>query len=101
MVVSFFPLFLCPLWTFIISLTTLTVDVVKTRAQLYAGTGKNPSIIGTVSEIVKTNGLKSLYRGILPPILMEGECLSFVSQNRDDGMINSDSFSYDFICWIY
>ncbi|KAG2385802.1 hypothetical protein C9374_002951 [Naegleria lovaniensis] len=47
------------------------LDVVKTRAQLYAGTGKTPSIIGTVSEIVKTSGLKSLYRGILPPILME------------------------------
>jgi len=50
----------------------IIVDVVKTRAQLYAGTSSAPGIVGTVSEIVKTTGFKSLYRGILPPILMEG-----------------------------
>ncbi|EFC45440.1 mitochondrial carrier protein [Naegleria gruberi] len=47
------------------------LDVVKTRAQLYAGKTNNPGIVGTVSEIVKANGVKGLYRGILPPILME------------------------------
>ncbi|KAL9656233.1 hypothetical protein ABK040_007848 [Willaertia magna] len=47
------------------------LDVVKTRAQLHLGTGPAPGIISTVKDIVKTNGLGSLYRGILPPILME------------------------------
>ncbi|KAL0477368.1 mcfT [Acrasis kona] len=47
------------------------LDVVKTRAQLSTGTAKALPIFGTMKSIVKEHGIGRLYRGILPPILME------------------------------
>ncbi|CEG70429.1 Putative Mitochondrial inner membrane transporter [Rhizopus microsporus] len=45
------------------------LDVVKTRAQL--STGTSTGIIGTMTSMIKTEGPGSLYRGILPPIMVE------------------------------
>ncbi|KAG0747739.1 hypothetical protein G6F57_006779 [Rhizopus arrhizus] len=45
------------------------LDVVKTRAQI--STGVSSSIMGTLKTMIKTEGPGSLYRGILPPILVE------------------------------
>ncbi|KAI8918614.1 mitochondrial carrier domain-containing protein [Powellomyces hirtus] len=46
------------------------LDVVKTRFQLSVGNAQS-SIVGSFKEIIKTEGPKALYRGILPPILVE------------------------------
>ncbi|KAF7728105.1 hypothetical protein EC973_006620 [Apophysomyces ossiformis] len=45
------------------------LDVVKTRAQL--STTSNAGVIQTFKAIIKTEGAGALYRGILPPILVE------------------------------
>jgi len=45
------------------------LDVVKTRFQLQ--TGKSQSIFGAFSSIIKNEGFSTLYRGIIPPILVE------------------------------
>lgn len=45
------------------------LDVVKTRAQL--STGANTGIISTLKTMIKMEGPGSLYRGILPPIMVE------------------------------
>ncbi|OBZ91210.1 putative mitochondrial 2-oxodicarboxylate carrier [Choanephora cucurbitarum] len=45
------------------------LDVVKTRAQL--STGANTGVIQTISTMIKQEGPASLYRGILPPIMVE------------------------------
>ncbi|KAI7904444.1 mitochondrial carrier domain-containing protein [Cokeromyces recurvatus] len=45
------------------------LDVVKTRAQI--STGSNTGIVSTLKTMVKTEGPRSLYRGILPPIMVE------------------------------
>ncbi|KAI3636328.1 hypothetical protein MIR68_005680 [Amoeboaphelidium protococcarum] len=56
------------------------LDVIKTRLQLSTksvvaqqGTtvGTKPSMVGMLSNIVKREGFASLYRGIIPPILLE------------------------------
>eukprot|EP01098_Paradermamoeba_levis_P009907 TRINITY_DN4148_c0_g1_i4.p1 TRINITY_DN4148_c0_g1~~TRINITY_DN4148_c0_g1_i4.p1 ORF type:complete len:255 (-),score=45.94 TRINITY_DN4148_c0_g1_i4:148-912(-) len=49
---------------------TYPLDVVKTRFQLKVGENK-ASIFSTMAEIVKNEGFSRLYRGIVPPILME------------------------------
>lgn len=43
--------------------------MVKTRAQI--STGASSSIMSTLKTMIKTEGPGSLYRGILPPILVE------------------------------
>ncbi|GAN06623.1 mitochondrial 2-oxodicarboxylate carrier protein [Mucor ambiguus] len=45
------------------------LDVVKTRAQL--STGASTGIITTMTNMIKQEGAASLYRGILPPIMVE------------------------------
>ncbi|KAG1200650.1 hypothetical protein G6F35_012356 [Rhizopus arrhizus] len=45
------------------------LDVVKTRAQL--NTGSSSGIVHTITTMIKTEGPASLYRGILPPIMVE------------------------------
>ncbi|CAF3445305.1 unnamed protein product [Rotaria sp. Silwood2] len=45
------------------------LDVVKTRSQLFVG--KSMGIITSFSNIIKEEGVSRLYRGIIPPILME------------------------------
>ncbi|KAI8992666.1 mitochondrial carrier domain-containing protein [Pilobolus umbonatus] len=45
------------------------LDVVKTRAQL--STGASTGIVTTVKNMIKNEGAGSLYRGILPPIMVE------------------------------
>lgn len=47
------------------------LDVVKTRAQLNATPGQSIPIWSTMVNIVKQEGMSKLYRGILPPIVME------------------------------
>jgi solute carrier family 25 2-oxodicarboxylate transporter 21 len=44
-------------------------DVVKTRAQL--ATTKQPNMFAVLGKIVREEGLTRLYRGILPPIMVE------------------------------
>lgn len=46
------------------------LDVVKTLAQLNA-TSEKVSVVSTIRNIVKNEGIGRLYRGLLPPILME------------------------------
>ncbi|KAI7869032.1 mitochondrial carrier domain-containing protein [Spinellus fusiger] len=50
-------------------ITMYPLDVVKTRAQL--STGANVSIVKAFQQIIKTEGTGALYRGIVPPILVE------------------------------
>ncbi|CAG8599601.1 5733_t:CDS:2 [Paraglomus occultum] len=47
------------------------LDVVKTRFQLQVGTGGYTSIVDCFQKIIKNEGFSRLYRGILPPILVE------------------------------
>jgi len=46
------------------------LDVVKTRQMLVVGT-KSPSMVSVFSSVIRTEGWSRLYRGIVPPILME------------------------------
>ncbi|KAF9447383.1 mitochondrial carrier [Macrolepiota fuliginosa MF-IS2] len=50
-------------------LTFYPLDVVKTRMQL--ATGKSQGLVGTFSSIVKEEGVGRLYRGLVPPLLLE------------------------------
>ncbi|KXN85928.1 putative mitochondrial 2-oxodicarboxylate carrier, partial [Leucoagaricus sp. SymC.cos] len=50
-------------------LTFYPLDVVKTRIQL--DTGKSKGLAGTFSSIVKEEGVGRLYRGLVPPLLLE------------------------------
>ncbi|PFH47428.1 hypothetical protein AMATHDRAFT_67729 [Amanita thiersii Skay4041] len=50
-------------------LTFYPLDVVKTRMQL--DTGKSKGLVGTFSSIVKQEGVGRLYRGLVPPLLLE------------------------------
>ncbi|KNC97496.1 uncharacterized protein SPPG_07411 [Spizellomyces punctatus DAOM BR117] len=47
------------------------LDVVKTRFQLTVGKAESNSILGTFKSIVKSEGPAALYRGIIPPIMVE------------------------------
>ncbi|KAG2175333.1 hypothetical protein INT44_007821 [Umbelopsis vinacea] len=51
-------------------LTMYPLDVVKTRAQLSTGT-QSVGIVSTLKQIVQSEGVPALYRGILPPIMVE------------------------------
>ncbi|KAI8387545.1 mitochondrial carrier domain-containing protein [Blakeslea trispora] len=51
------------------TLVMYPLDVVKTRAQL--STGVSTGIIQTMKNMIKQEGPASLYRGILPPIMVE------------------------------
>ncbi|UJR17765.1 hypothetical protein I4U23_004663 [Adineta vaga] len=50
-------------------LTMYPLDVVKTRSQL--SVGKSMGTIASLRNIVKQEGMRRLYRGIIPPIFME------------------------------
>jgi solute carrier family 25 2-oxodicarboxylate transporter 21 len=50
-------------------LTMYPLDVVKTRSQLLVG--KSVGTFASLSNIVKQEGARRLYRGIIPPICME------------------------------
>jgi solute carrier family 25 2-oxodicarboxylate transporter 21 len=50
-------------------LTFYPLDVVKTRMQLV--TGKGQGLVSTFSSIVKEEGIGRLYRGLVPPLLLE------------------------------
>jgi solute carrier family 25 2-oxodicarboxylate transporter 21 len=50
-------------------LTMYPLDVVKTRFQIQVG--NSASIVSTFKQMIKTEGVGSLYRGILPPIMVE------------------------------
>ncbi|KAI9016705.1 mitochondrial carrier domain-containing protein [Hyaloraphidium curvatum] len=54
-------------------LTLYPLDVVKTRLQLQVGkeAGHYTSVMGTLRAIVREEGVLKLYRGILPPIMIE------------------------------
>ncbi|KAJ3046084.1 hypothetical protein HDV00_003834 [Rhizophlyctis rosea] len=52
-------------------LTMYPLDVVKTRFQLQVGAGEYNSIVDCFQKIIKNEGAGALYRGILPPILVE------------------------------
>ncbi|KAJ8519641.1 hypothetical protein ONZ45_g3435 [Pleurotus djamor] len=51
-------------------LTFYPLDVVKTRMQLDTGKSKY-GLVGTFKNIIKEEGAGRLYRGLLPPLLME------------------------------
>jgi len=51
-------------------LTFYPLDVVKTRMQLSVGTDKH-GFLGTFKDIVAKEGPGRLYRGLVPPLLME------------------------------
>lgn len=50
-------------------LTFYPLDVVKTRMQL--AHGKSAGFVGTFSSIIKEEGAGRLYRGLVPPLLLE------------------------------
>ncbi|KAG9098013.1 hypothetical protein FRC06_006918 [Ceratobasidium sp. 370] len=45
------------------------LDVVKTRMQL--DTGKSPSLVASFRNIIREEGVGRLYRGLVPPLLLE------------------------------
>ncbi|KAI0776670.1 mitochondrial carrier [Trametes elegans] len=51
-------------------LTFYPLDVVKTRMQLETGKSKH-GVLGSFKTIVKEEGFGRLYRGLVPPLLME------------------------------
>ncbi|KAI5991178.1 mitochondrial carrier [Pisolithus albus] len=51
-------------------LTFYPLDVVKTRMQLETGKGKH-GMVGTLTAIVREEGVGRLYRGLVPPLLLE------------------------------
>ncbi|KAN0080210.1 Mitochondrial carrier domain containing protein [Tylopilus felleus] len=51
-------------------LTFYPLDVVKTRMQLETGKGKH-GMIGTLTSIIREEGFGKLYRGLVPPLLLE------------------------------
>lgn len=51
-------------------LTFYPLDVVKTRMQLETGKSKH-GMVGTLSSIVREEGFGRLYRGLVPPLLLE------------------------------
>jgi len=51
-------------------LTFYPLDVVKTRMQLETGKTKN-GLVGTLRNIVREEGVGRLYRGLVPPLLLE------------------------------
>ncbi|KAJ6457601.1 mitochondrial carrier [Mycena sanguinolenta] len=51
-------------------LTFYPLDVVKTRMQLETGKAKH-GLVGTFNSIVKEEGFGRLYRGLVPPLLLE------------------------------
>lgn len=50
-------------------LTFYPLDVVKTRMQLE--TGKSKGMVGTLTSIIREEGAGRLYRGLVPPLLLE------------------------------
>ncbi|KAI8900104.1 mitochondrial carrier domain-containing protein [Globomyces pollinis-pini] len=52
-------------------LTMYPLDVVKTRFQIQVGNSEYSSILDCFQKMIKNEGPGSLYRGILPPILVE------------------------------
>lgn len=51
-------------------LTFYPLDVVKTRMQLEMGKGEH-GMVGTLRSIIKQEGAGRLYRGLVPPLLLE------------------------------
>jgi len=51
-------------------LTFYPLDVVKTRMQLETGKAKH-GMIGTFTSIIREEGVGRLYRGLVPPLLLE------------------------------
>ncbi|KIM53348.1 hypothetical protein SCLCIDRAFT_139207 [Scleroderma citrinum Foug A] len=51
-------------------LTFYPLDVVKTRMQLETGKGKH-GMVGTLTAIIREEGAGRLYRGLVPPLLLE------------------------------
>lgn len=51
-------------------LTFYPLDVVKTRMQLDTGKSRH-GLVGTLRTIVKEEGIGRLYRGLVPPLLLE------------------------------
>eukprot|EP00842_Homolaphlyctis_polyrhiza_P006461 jgi/Hompol1/6816/HPOL_003794-RA len=47
------------------------LDVVKTRFQIQVGNSEYTSIIDCFQKIIKNEGVGALYRGIVPPIMVE------------------------------
>ena len=52
-------------------IATYPLDVVKTRLQIQVGNSEYKSIGDCFRKIIKNEGLGTLYRGILPPIMVE------------------------------
>jgi len=51
-------------------LTFYPLDVVKTRMQLETGKSKH-GLVGTLRSIIREEGVGRLYRGLVPPLLLE------------------------------
>ncbi|KAG5733157.1 hypothetical protein E4T56_gene18758, partial [Termitomyces sp. T112] len=51
-------------------LTFYPLDVVKTRMQLETGKSKH-GLVGTLRAIIREEGVGRLYRGLVPPLLLE------------------------------
>jgi solute carrier family 25 2-oxodicarboxylate transporter 21 len=52
-------------------LCTYPLDVVKTRFQIQVGAAEYSSIADCFKKIIKNEGFGTLYRGIVPPIMVE------------------------------
>lgn len=51
------------------SLIVFPLDLVRRRQQMSIGVGKTPSVFSMFQKVVKSDGLRGLYRGIIPELV--------------------------------
>ena len=76
-------------------IATYPLDVVKTRLQIQVGNSEYKSIGDCFRKIIKQEGFATLYRGILPPIMVEApkRAIKF-SANEQYRKIYTDNFHF-------
>lgn len=73
------------------------LDMIKTRFQLC--TGKNPSVINEVRELIAEGGVLRLYRGLLPEMVGNVPTRSALYAGKDFASRRLDSFGWQPSCW--
>jgi solute carrier family 25 2-oxodicarboxylate transporter 21 len=79
-------------------LTMYPLDLVKTRSQL--SLTASPSLFSTFGSIIKQEGFGALYRGILPPILVEApkRAIKFGANEKYKGLYMANGMK---VFWIF
>lgn len=72
-------------------LTMYPLDVVKTRFQIQVGNTEYTSIVDCFRKMIKHEGVGSLYRGIVPPILVEAPKRAIKCEMANAGSVPTSS----------